>query len=369
MTARCLAALVAALVLLPAAAAQARPPVLISTSGEAVGIAVDAKGTAHIAFNNPNIGGIGEPLMYCAWPGHAKRCTPRPILADDQSPEAQPPLIALGPPGQLAIVTSRHDIDVIRSADNGATWSAPASVGTGRWFGGSIGPQGQLALSFPNLGYVEFYERSLAGSPADTATADLNHGHSSNTVTGFSGNIPVLVSGGAHFHTAVSSWSGQGDIHDPATWIGPFNFADTPDFDVASGPRGLWVAYTAITHTAEYKIYARHFSPKTHRFGARHCIPGLHQVLGMGIGQSSKGRMVVAWYDDIADRIDASASRDGVHWTRAKVLATGVTLPQDVRVGLGPKGRGLVVWDDNGDNKIKAVRVDASKMLKKHKRR
>src|SRR4051794_34987172 len=256
-----LAAVAAALVLASAAAAQARPPVLITSSGESVGIAVDAQGTAHIAYSDRNPSGIGEPLMYCAWPRTARTCAPRPILIDNASPLGQPPLMQAGPaPGQLTIVSSRDSIDVIRSADGGATWSAPVSVGTGRWFGGSIGPGGQLALSFPNLGYVEFYARSLTGSPAPTATPDLNHGHAVNSVTGFAGNLPVLVSGGATIHTAVSSWSGQGDIHDPATWIGPFNVADTPYFDLAGGPRGLWLAYTASTRTGDDRIYARRFN-------------------------------------------------------------------------------------------------------------
>jgi hypothetical protein len=369
MTVRRLAALVAALVLLPAAAAQARPPVLISTSGEAVGIAVDAAGTAHIAFNATDYPAEqGEPLFYCAWPAHANGCTPRPILIDGGFPAAQPPLIVTStPPGQLAIVTSRDNIDVVRSADNGATWTSPASIGTGRWFGGSIGPNGQLALSFRDVDYIEFYERSLAGTPDDTATADLNHGYGVESVTGFAGGIPVLVSKG-ETGTAVSSWSGQGDIHDPATWLGPYRINKTSDFDVTSGPGGLWLVYSALTSTADYRVYARRFNLKTRRFGPRHRIPGVTQVLGLGAGQSTKGRMVIAWYDDIRDRILASASKTGGHWTRAKVLATGVSLPAHIRVGLGPNGRGLVVWDDNGDNRIKGVRVDASQMLKHNKR-
>jgi hypothetical protein len=47
------------------------------------------------------------------------------------------------------------------------------------------------------------------------------------------------------------------------------------------------------------------------------------------------------------------------------VLATGVTLPGSIRVGLGPDGRGLVVWDDNSDNKIKAVKVGARALIKR----
>lgn len=312
-----LAAGVAALILslaAAAAAAQARPPVLITTSGQSVGIAVDAQGTTHIAYNDPNPDGVGEPLMYCAWPKTARTCTPRPILVDNDSPLGQPPLIQAGPaPGQLTIVSSRDAVDVIRSADGGANWSAPTRIGTGRWFEGAFGPNGQLGLSFPNLGYVEFYERSLAGSPADTATADLNHGHSVNAVTGFSGSVPVLVSGGTTIRTAVSSGSGQGD-------------------------------------------------------GPRHAIPfgglGLPPVIGPGMGQDANGRMAIAWFNAVRDRIEVSASKTGAHWTRARVLATGATLPGNIRVGLGPDGRGLVVWDDNGDKKIKAVKVDAPALIR-----
>ena len=267
---------------------------LISTSGEAVGVAVDAQGTAHIAYNDRNSGGVGEPLMYCAWPKSARTCTPRPILVDNSSPLAQPPLVQAGPaPGQLTIVSARDQIDVLRSADGGATWTAPVSVGTGRWFGGSIGPQGQLALSFRNLGYIEFYERSLTGAPTDTAMADLNHGHGVNSVTGFAGNIPVLVSGGSKIRMAVSSWSGQGDIHDPATWLGPFNVANSVFFDLASGPRGLWLAYQLPTRTLGDRIYARRFNLQTHRFGPRHAIRfgrlGLPPLIGLGLGQSPTG--------------------------------------------------------------------------------
>jgi hypothetical protein len=356
------AALVLAGAVAPAAA-QARPPVLLSTAGESVNVAVDAQGTAHIAYSATNYPSEqGEPLMYCAWPRSAKTCTPRPILIDGGAPEAQPPLIQAGPaPGQLTIVSSRAAVDVLRSADGGATWAAPVSVGSGRWFGGAIGPSGQLALSFRNLGYIEFYYRSLTGAPTDSAEADLNHGFAINSVTGFAGDIPVLVSGASVPHIAVSSWSGQGDIHDPATWIGPYKIADSNYFDLASGPRGLWLAYQTPARYGYGRIYARRFNPKTHRFGPRHAIKfgrlGLTDLIGLGLGQGPDGRLLVAWYDDDHDRIDVSTSRTGAHWTPAKVVATGVTLPFNIHVGLGAKGRGVVVWDDNGDDKVKAVKV------------
>jgi hypothetical protein len=178
----------------------------------------------------------------------------------------------------------------------------------------------------------------------------------------------VLVSGGTTIRTAVSSWSGQGDIHDPATWLGPFNIAPTSYFDLAGGPKGLWLAYEQSSRSGDDRVYARRFNPPTHRFGPRHAIPfgrlGLPPVIGLGMGQAANGRMVIAWFNAVRDRIEVSASKTGAHWTRARVLATGVTLPGNIRVGLGPDGRGLVVWDDNGDKKIKAVKVDAPALIK-----
>jgi len=365
-----LAAVAAVLVLASGAPALARPPVLITSAGQSVGLAVDASGTAHIAYNDPNPGGAGEPLMYCAWPRTARTCTPRAILTDNASPLGQPPLIQTGPaPGRLTIVSSRDSIEAIGSADGGATWSGPAVIGTGRWFEGAFGPGGQLALSFPNLGYVEFYERSLTGTPADIATADLNHGHSVRAVTGFSGNVPVLVSGGTTIRTAVSSWSGQGDIHDPATWLGPYTVAPTSYFGLAGGPRGLWLAYQQSSRGGDDRIYARRFNPRTHRFAGRHSIPfgrlGLPPVIELGMAQGPDGRMAIAWFNAVRDRIEVSASKTGAHWSRARVLATGVTLPGSIRVGLGPSGRGLVVWDDNGDKKIKAAKLDAAALIRR----
>ena len=52
---------------------------------------------------------------------------------------------------------------------------------------------------------------------------------------GFADTRPVFVSGAARPGIAVSSWTGQGDVHDPLTWTGPFKIAESNDFQLA-GP-------------------------------------------------------------------------------------------------------------------------------------
>src|SRR5918999_2266105 len=107
------------LLAVPASAHGARPAVV--GAGGDPGVAIDAVGTAHIAYN-ADLGSSpdGQPLMYCAWPRGARRCTPRPILTDGDSPFAQPALVRTGPaPGEVTIVSPR----VIRSQNINAIGS------------------------------------------------------------------------------------------------------------------------------------------------------------------------------------------------------------------------------------------------------
>jgi hypothetical protein len=350
-----------------AAPAHAARPVRIGT-GSNPAVAVDAAGTAHVAFNGEYASGTGEPLMYCTWPRGAKTCAPRPIVTDGQAPSDTPPLVQTGPgPGDVTLVSGRSNIQVFRSADAGASFAPPYPIGSGRWFAGAFGPGGQLALSFRNLGYIEYYPRNLGG-PVDTGPAiELAQGYDVSSAVGFAGNLPVLVSGAFVPGIAVSSWTGQGDIRDPATWAGPFKVAHADYFGLASGKRGLWLAHNTPVGS-EDRIVARKFNGR--RFGKVHRVPagrhGLTGVINLGFAQDSAGHMVVAWYASPFHRIEVSASRTGNHWTPATVLATGVSLPSDIRVGLGSDGRGLVVWDDNGDDNVNAVRVSAPALLRGH---
>jgi hypothetical protein len=356
------AAVLMAVLAAPAGAAR---PVRIGTGADPA-VAVDAAGTAHVAYNGEYASGTGEPLMYCTWPRGAHTCAPRALVTDGEAPSDTPPLLQTGPgPGAVTLVSDRDNIQVFRSADAGASFGPPSPIGTGRWFDGAFGPGGQLALSFRNLGYIEYYPRNLGG-PYDTSPdIDLAHGYDVSSAVGFSGSLPVLVSGAFVPGIAVSSWTGQGDIHDPATWAGPFKIAHADYFGLAGGKRGLWLAHNSPVG-AEDRIVARKFNGR--RFGKAHRIPagrhGLSGVINLGFAQDAAGGMVVAWYASPSDRIMVSASRTGSRWTPATVLATGVTLPSNISIGLGSDGRGLVVWDDNGDDNINAVRVSAPALLR-----
>jgi hypothetical protein len=309
--------------------------------------------------------------MYCAWPRGARRCTPRPILSDGDSPFAQPALVRAGPaPGEVTIVSPRgirsQTITAIGSLDGGVTFGAPRVLGTGRYFDGAFGPGGQLALSFPTLGFVEYYHRSLGGSPP-TGTGDLNRGYTTYSEVGFARGRPVLVSGASNPGIGVSSWTGQGDVHDAATWAGPFKVAESNAYSLAGGRRGLFLAHESPVG-ADSRMVVRRF--RKQRFGRARRVPAKRADIGsVGLGQDPRGRLVAVWYDSTGDRLLVSASRNGRRWTRSRVLASGLDLPSDIEVGLGRGGRGMVVWGEQFGDTVRAVRVNARRLLRPLRRR
>src|SRR6478735_4152801 len=82
--------------------------------GEAPGVAVDAAGVAHVAFNAEYANGVGQPVMYCQVPKGSRKCTPRPILSDGESAEAQPALVSIGPaPNELWVISVRQYDEIV----------------------------------------------------------------------------------------------------------------------------------------------------------------------------------------------------------------------------------------------------------------
>jgi hypothetical protein len=330
--------------------------------GEAPGVAVDANGVAHVAFNAESVAGAGQPIMYCAVPKGSRKCTPRPILNDGESAEAQPALVATGPaPNELWVTSVRrlNTIVYLHSLDNGATWSGPVTIGQGRYFDGAFGPGGQIAYTFRE----EFRLRSFTTPPDDSAVAEINTSWPlGDSVVGWFQNRPVVVTGGANPGFAVSSWSGTGDIHDPATWFGPYRIGSANYFALAGGPRGLWLLQEQELHDATARMEVRHFNGR--KFGRPHRISagrlGTTPIVTDGFGQSSGGRMAAVWYADVRNRFEYSVSKTGKRWTAARVLATGVELPFYVKVALGPDGRGVVVWDENSGGDVNVVRINAA---------
>ena len=331
---RSLLILLAVLLVVPATAS-AKLTRLPGT-GETPEVAVDATGTALVAWylQQPS----GEAIALCRIPRGTRRCPAVQIL--DATPGAtsgvQPPVLRISGPN-VSLVAARQFVVSMQSADGGRTFGARVPISSDTYFTGAIGPNGAVAL-----GDGPSFTASRLGGPLETRTVDLNPGFGSFQAVGFAGRRPVYVSGGRAPRTAVSTWKGSGNIFDRSTWThrrGPAMVY----YDLASGPRGLWLVHER-RRGLDDQVVVRRF--RRGRFGPPRAVPrSAGNVIGTAIAQDAKGRLAVAWYDSRGERIRVAASRNGRRWSRARTLGHYTGIPSTMSVGLGRDGRGLVVAD------------------------
>ena len=169
----------------------------------------------------------------------------------------------------------------------------------------------------------------------------------------------------------MSSWTGAGRLHDPATWGGPFKIAESNDFALAGGPRGLWLAYADFNHGGNNPMIARKFGGK--RFGKAHRIPvgrlgGGFVNGGLGIAQSPKGEMVAVWYRSPTDKLMYSASRTGRRGHRPACWRPASACRPTSRSRSAPTAAASPSGTRTAATTLNAVRVSVRSALSKKKR-
>jgi hypothetical protein len=331
---RFLLVLLAALLVLPTAASAKLTP--LPGTGETPVVEVDAAGTALVAWylQQPS----GEAIVLCRIPPRSSACPAPQILDATQGATSgvQPPLLRING-ANVSLVAARQYVVSMQSTDGGVTFGPMVPISSGTYFTGAIGADGAVAL-----GFGQRFTASTVGGSLETRTVDLNPGFGSFQAAGFAGRRPVYVSGGRAPRTAVSSWTGSGDIFDRSTWTrrrGPAMVY----YDLANGPRGLWLVHERRRGIDDDVVLRRW---RHGRFGPARAIPGsAGNVIGTAIAQDAKGRLAVAWYDSRGERIRVAASRDGRRWSRPRTLGHSAGIPSTMAIGLGPDGRGLLVTD------------------------
>ena len=324
-----------AAVLVPPATASAQLTPLPGT-GETPEVEVDAGGTAFVAWYLQT--GSGEALALCRIPARTRACPAPQILDATQGATSgvQPPVLRIDG-SSVALVAARATVVSMYSADGGATFGPQVPISDDTYFTGAIAANGGVALGFSSrLTYT-----TLSG-PLETRSVDVNAGFGAFEAVGFDGVRPVYVSGGRAPRTAVSAWTGSGDIFDLSTWTrrrGPAMVY----YELDDGPRGLWLVHERRRGIDDHVVVRRW---RNGHFGSAVTVPGsTGNVIGTAIAQDAKGRFAVAWYDSRGDRIRIAASRDGRRWSRARTLGRVAGIPSTMSIGLGPDGRGLVVTD------------------------
>jgi hypothetical protein len=328
------------LILLAAAApASAAKPFFVGTGGDP-GVAVDATGTAHVAWwVESEARAAPDVVHYCQVPRGARRCAGHLVLPAPGEPEitAADVQVLLPRPGAVLIVGPRVNgpIALFSSADGGATFATLAMADLGNIADAQYGPGDSLSLAPSQYGsYGQF------GLDGSGLAWPVSFGGATEamdpTVVLHEGRPVVLFGGVAGFKTFV--WTGAGSPNDQAMWVpGPMMPYGAWEPSAASGPSGTFFAFVR-REGGPVGTFVRRFKPE--RFGRARRITR-ETFLTPELVQWPRGTLTVLYEDDhVLYRRD---SRKGRRWSRAKRLFTG-NEADSVRAATGPRG-GWLVWD------------------------
>jgi hypothetical protein len=306
--------------------------------GHDPGVAVDAAGTAHVAWL-ADAGDAGA-LEYCQVPRGKRVCALRRSvgLPNDGFGKVQ---VLLPRPGTIQIVAPLLRESALVSSFDGGNTFATAPIGA------------SAAIEEALYGPGEFISLMSGSGPASYGRFNADGSGPSNLPTEFGSATEsletTLAPWGAGFVAFFSGiqarsvlWNGLGDPNLQESWVeGPrLGAVDVPS--AVGGRSGTWVAYSSHRRSATYVRRLR----SSGRLGAARRI-ARDDPVDLAFTQGPRGDMALVWGSSF-DSAWIARSRTGRRWTRARRLFRG-NEPSDLQAALGPRG-GWLVWDSNPGN-------------------
>ena len=349
-----LLAAVAALLLLPASARAATP--LVVGQGADPGLAVDAAGTAYLAWNGTEASGT-RSLHFCRLPRGATACAGAATIAvPGGSYSLYRPFVSVSGP-LVQITQSRYGFaagsfnQVIQftSTDGGTTFDAGTPVGTIAFNEAANGPGGVAAVTFSTTG-GGFFQRM---APGNTASALLSGDHLYEGAVGVTPTGQLLTvlddaSGNAQFRVQ----SGAGDANDASTWGLPVDIGVESYPRLAGGPSGLFL----MGENANRGLEVRKWTGTT--FGPAAPLGTGNEAPQAALSQDAGGRLHAVWPTFEADGIELhyAVSDDGAAWQQGVVDTQASDGEQDqARVAAAPDHVGVAVWTTASQIRVLAV--------------
>lgn len=356
--------------LLPAASSHAATGIQIATDGNEPGIAVDASGTAHIAF--PSQTGSGSPFThdysYCRLPRGATACAPRTRLLTGGAPNGT--LFTFGKAqvlvdGARVIVVGDtccgpgEGVKAWVSTNGGTSFAPPVKL-----FGSidvreaMLGPGANSvsAIDAVTTGGVRYATGDLGGSTAGLTPfkigagigPDVDGAYQQAGVGLLNGQNPyAVVSDGTRIWLKRFNPTASG-FNTPASWLPPQLIDDDNVNEPVTtyGPSGAFVAYSTNTPRANltYPWIVR-------RIGDDGTISSPTELGGSGISaiqgdiqQDAGGRVHTAYLDNRADnRLTYQWSKRGVYWSEPVKLTPSDENIRGMQIGVAPDGGGWIV--------------------------
>jgi hypothetical protein len=346
--------LIAALLLALPASARAATPLVIG-QGADPGLAVDASGTAYLAWNGTEPSGT-RSLHFCRLPRGATACAGAATIAvPDGSYSLSRPFVAVS--GPLVQVTqsrygfaagSFNQVIQFTSQDGGNSFDAGTPVGTIAFNEAVNGPGGVAAVTLSTTG-GGFFQLMRAGG---AASALLSGDHPYDGAVGVTPAGQLLAifddaNGNAQFHLQ----SGSGDPNDPATWGAPVDIGVESYPRLAGGPAGLFL----MGENASRGLEVRKWTGAT--FGPPAALGTGNEAPQAALSQDAGGRLHAVWPTFEADGIvlHYAVSDNGTAWQQGGIVMQTDGEPDEARVAAAPDHVGVAVWTTASQVRLLAV--------------
>jgi hypothetical protein len=350
---RTLAAEAVAAFLVIAAPARAAAPIVVGTGADP-GLAVDAAGTAYIAWNGPEPGGT-RSLHFCRLTRGATTCADTTIPVPAGTYSLSQPFLVVGSGGTVQITQSRYgfaganftQVLQFTSPDGGNTWSPGVRVGTITVYAAVNGPGGVSGVTNATTEGA-FLQTMGAGN---TASALLSADHLYDGAVGVTpaGQLIAIfddASGNAQFRLHTG-----GDANDAATWGAPVDIGVESYPRLAGGRSGL----VLLGENASGNLEARKWNGTT--FGAPVVLGAGREAAQADLSQDAGGRFHAVWPTFEADGIALhyAISDDGSNGQQGVLVTQHDGEPSEVRVAAAPDHIGVAAWVTAAQIRVLAV--------------
>ena len=354
--------------LLAAAPAHAALTLGSPAQGGRPGIAVDADGTAHVAWTEGVPSG-GDLLVWCRLQRGASACAKQQSFTPDDREAFGPVHVLIPSPGRVLLIQHRccnaagGQTVLYESLDAGETWSAPRVAGTLEPYDAALGP-GPFSVSLTNdtiTAGVDFQAAPIAGGTPGKADLGAGLGEvSSDKLQGYDGTVAFLdpstpVVAFSDLNEAFYRvWGGSGDYNVTSTWGPITSLGPGDETRLASGASGLYALYRTGTPGSR-RIVSRRMDPSTRAFGAPATVSEVGDPLWPDLFEDESGRLHATWERNSDDALRYRLAAGGGAWGAARTLDKTAGGKFNLRAATASDGGGWVVWDDNGKGPVRAA--------------
>jgi hypothetical protein len=348
------AALLVALVL--PAAARAASPITIGT-GHKPGVAVDAAGTAYLAWYGAEPG--VSTLQFCRLPRGAAACAHRGQIEAPDTSLSRPFVTVTG--SLVRIVQYRYEVPggvpsgafEFVSSDGGDSFGPATRVGDIAFDEAVQGPGDTIsaATNASSAGLV-FQNLPLGGGPA-AGSAVLSSDHPYNGSVGLAdAGTPLTIFSAGNSQSRFRRYDGSGSVNDVGNWTAPVDVGYAAYPRLAGGPAGLFL----VAGTQAGGLEVRRYDGATFGTGAGLAASG--DAAQDHITQDAGGRLHAVFPQGRADGLHLihAVSDDGASWRSGTVLTQPTGGIGALRVAAAPDHVGVAAWE-TGSSGSADVRV------------